>query len=79
MKKWENKGAFYILNNISENFTLVQLMDTLENFNHDISIVGNWIFDSNYEISLHLTWKSLDLICSPSVGEEQVVKFETVF
>ena len=33
------KGAFDILNDISENVTLVQLMDSLENFNHAISIV----------------------------------------
>ena len=39
-KKWVNKGNFYILNDISEDFTLVHLMDTLENVNHAISIVG---------------------------------------
>ena len=40
LKKWKNKGAFDILNGISEKFTLVQLMDTLVNVNHDISMVG---------------------------------------
>ena len=79
LKKWVKKGTFYILNDISENVTLVQLMDTLGNMNHDISILGYWIFDSNYEKSLCLTRESLDIIFSPSVGEEQVVKFETVF
>ena len=54
-------------------------MDTLGNVNSAISIVGNWMFDSNYEKSLRLTRESLDLICSPSVGEEQVVKTETLF
>ena len=52
MKK---NDAFDILNDISENFTLVQLMFTLINVNHAISIVGYWIFDSNYEKSLFLT------------------------
>ena len=45
---------FDILNYISENVTLVQLMDTLANVNCAISIVGYWIFDSNYEKALCL-------------------------
>ena len=40
LNKWKKKGAFDILNDISENVTLVQLMDTLVNVNHDIIIVG---------------------------------------
>ena len=69
MKKWKKKGYFDILNDISENITLVKLMDTLGNFNHAISIVGYFIFDSNYEQALCLTRESLDLICSPCVHE----------
>ena len=61
-KKWKSKGGFDILNDISENFNSVQLMDTLGNVNHAISIVGYWIFDSNYEKSLCQTGESLDLI-----------------
>ena len=64
---------------MSENVTLVQLMDTLGNVNHDISIVIYWIFDSNYNKALFLTRKPLDLIYFPSVCEEQVAIFETVF
>ena len=56
-------------------FTLVQLMDTLGNVNHDISILGYWIFDYNHEKLLHLTRESLDIIFSPTVGEEKVVEF----
>ena len=48
LKTCKNKGAFYILNYSSKNITLVQLMDTLGNFNFDIIIVRSWIFDSNY-------------------------------
>ena len=48
-KIWKKKGAFYILNVISENVTFLQLMDTPVNVNYALSIVGNWIFDSNYE------------------------------
>ena len=79
LKTWVKQGNFYILNYISENVTLVQLMDTLGNVNHDISILGYWIFDYNHEKLLHLTRESLDITCSPSIGKEQVVKSETVF
>ena len=34
-----------ILTDISEMFTLVMLMDCLDNVNYDISVVGYWIFD----------------------------------
>ena len=54
-------------------------MDSLGNVNHDISVVGNWIFDSNYEKSLVLNMASLDMIYTPSVGEEQASKFELEF
>ena len=54
-------------------------MDSLGNVNHDISFVEYWIFDSNYEKALVLNMASLDMICAPSIGEEQAAKFETVF
>ena len=68
-----------ILEDISKNFTLVKLMDSLGNVNHAISVVRKWIFDSNYENALVLNRASLDMICAPSVGEEQAAKFESVF
>ena len=40
---------YKILEDIREDVTLVQFMDSLVDMNHDISVVGNWIFDSNYE------------------------------
>ena len=54
-------------------------MDSLGNVNHAISVVGYWIFGSNYEKELVLNRASLDMICTPSVGEEQAAKFELVF
>ena len=54
-------------------------MDSLGNVNHAISVVGNWIFDSNYEKALVLNRASLDMICAPPVGEEQDAIFENVF
>ena len=45
--KYKNKGYYYVVGYISENFTLVQLMDSLGNMNHAIGVVGYWIFDSN--------------------------------
>ena len=54
-------------------------MDSLGNVNHAISVVRNWIFDSNYEKARVLNMASLDMICAPSVGEEQDAIFESVF
>ena len=67
------------MKDISVNVTLVQLMDSLGNVNHAISVVGSWIFDSNYEIALVLNKESLDMICAPSIGEEQAARFEKVY
>ena len=39
---WSGNDTFDILNDISENVTLVQLIDSLGNVNHAIIIVGNW-------------------------------------
>ena len=36
-----------IMNNISEHVTFLQLMNSLDNLNHAVSVVGTWIFDSN--------------------------------
>ena len=69
---------FYILNDITKLFTLVQLMESLVHVNHAISIVGNWIFDSKYEKSRCLTQESMDIICSPSVGKELVATLRSV-
>ena len=52
--KYKKKGSHDILKDISENFTLVQLMDYLENVNHAISVVGYWIFESNNKKALVL-------------------------
>ena len=47
MTIWKENDAFDILKDISENVTLVQLMESVGNVNHAISIVGHWIFDFN--------------------------------
>ena len=75
----EENYAFGILNDISEIFTLVQLMDSLVNFNPSISIVGRWIFDSNYRKAIFFTQELLDIICSPSIGKEQFTTFWPLF
>ena len=48
MKISEKNDAFDILNDISDFFPLVQLMDTLGNVNNATSILSYWIFESNY-------------------------------
>ena len=55
LNKWVKKGTFDILDDISDNVTLVPLTNTLEDVNHGISIVGYCISESNYEKALHLT------------------------
>ena len=47
--------------------------------NHAISVVGSWIFDSNYKRAFVLKKESLDMICSPSIGEEQAAIFGKVY
>ena len=79
LMKYKKMGEYEILEDISANVTLVQLMDSLGNVNHAISVVGSWIFESNYEIALVLNKASLDMICDPSIGEEQAARFEKVY
>ena len=54
LMKYKQTGSYKILKYIIENVTLVQLMDSLGNVNSAISVVGYWIFDSNYKKSLVL-------------------------
>ena len=77
--KYRKKRSYDVLIDISENITLVQLMYSLGNVNDAISVFGYLIFDSNYNKALVLNRELLDMICAPSVGEEQSAKFETVF
>ena len=55
LKVWHKKDDLDIPNKISEYVTLVQLMDLIVNLNPAISILGYFVFDSNYEKSLCLT------------------------
>ena len=64
----EENDGFDILNNISEDVKLVNLMGQLGNMNHDISVVGYWIFDSNYKKALVFTQEFLDIICSTFIS-----------
>ena len=44
--KWK-KEQFDILHDISENFTLVQLLGSVGNVNNAVSIFEYWVFESN--------------------------------
>ena len=72
-------GYCGILTDLSEHVTLFHLMYYLGNVNRAISVVRYWIFDLNYKKSFLHNRESLDMICAPSVGEEQVAVFETIF
>ena len=76
LRKYKKKGSHDILKDISENVTLVHLIDSLVNVNNAISVVSYWIFESNYKRALVLNIESLDMICASSVGEEQVAVFK---
>ena len=67
--KYNQKGSYDILKDISEIFTLVQFMASLGNLNTAISVVGYWIFEPKYKKTLVLNRVSLDMICAPYVGE----------
>ena len=75
----EENNDFDILNKIIEDVTFVQLMESLGNVNHVISVVGYWIFRSNYEKALCLTQEYLDIICSTYIGDELVATFRSAF
>ena len=51
------------MDNTSEYVTLVQLIDSLGNVNHAVSVVENWYLDSNGEKALPLVINSLNLMC----------------
>ena len=76
---YKKKGSYDILKDISEHVTLVHSTIFLGNVNNDISVVGYWIFDSNYKRAHVLNRESLDMICAPSLIKEQVAKFKLVF
>ena len=44
-KSWKQSELFDIINYISEYVTLVQLVDTVQNVSHAVSIAGTRIFD----------------------------------
>ena len=45
LEKWKNIVTFDILNNISKNVTLVQLMNSVGKASHAVSLEGKCIFD----------------------------------
>ena len=49
--KYKQTGSYDILKDISEKFTLVQLMESLGSVNRDISVVEYWILYKLQEIT----------------------------
>ena len=43
--------SYDIMTDISEHLNLLHLMNYLGSVNHAISVVGCWIFDSNYKMA----------------------------
>ena len=52
-KHWKKKKKIDILNDIIKYITLVQLLDTVGNISHAVSISGTCISDPNYKNQFH--------------------------
>ena len=72
-------SSYDIITYISEHVNIVHLIDYLVHVNHDIGVVGYWIFDSEYRQALVFSREYFHMSCEPSVGEEQVYQFEKLF
>ena len=53
LEQWKKIVSFGIMNNISENITLVQLIDSLFNVDHEVSVVVKWIFILTTKLLYH--------------------------
>ena len=49
LSRYKKMGSYNIMTDISEYVTLVKFIDSLDNVNNAISVVGCWIFDLNYK------------------------------
>ena len=49
------RGSYAAIISISDHVKLLQLMDSIGNVNHVVTIVGKWIFDSNSKKCLLLS------------------------
>ena len=72
-------GKFDTINVIGGKLTLVQLVDTVVNVNHEVIIAVILIYDSNYEKSLPLEKELFKLICSSSYNYDIYAKFEKLY
>ena len=79
IKLWNIKGDLETIKDISEHLKLVQLIETVGNVNHEVSIGRNWIFDSYYDKNLPLAKESMNLICYYSDGYAMYLIFERVY
>ena len=77
--QWGVKGEFYALGGISDHVKLFRSMISIGNINNSLSIVGNFVFDSNYKKYFPLSVESLNLICSSSDGEKVFSLFRIKF
>ena len=71
----ETEGFFWYIEQHKWTYYPGTVNALIGDVNHDISIFGYWIFDSNHEKELMLNRKSLDIIYAPSIGEEKFTKF----
>ena len=53
LEQWKKIVSFGIMNNISGNITLVQLIDSLFNVDHEVSVFVKWIFILTTKLLYH--------------------------
>ena len=68
-----------VVKEISKHITLLQLEDVKGSISHSCTVVGKWIFDSNFAYALPLSTKSLDLICSTDEDHEDSEMFMCIY
>ena len=58
---------------------MVQFLDNIVKVSHAVTIYGIWIFDANYEITLHLVKKKLNMIYALPYNDRTVSKVKKVY
>jgi hypothetical protein len=79
-KRWKC-DKYNILEQYTEVPVLCRIQDTLGATDHCVTVLRNWIFDSNYSHALPRTLKWLNFICArdTNTDEEDIAQFHCVY
>ena len=62
--EYTEKNKFNPVAEVYNGVTLLQLEDLKGSRNHCVTVAGRWVFDSNLERALPLSYESLHFVCS---------------